>query len=409
MNLSREACQALDAKDPLAFARQRFDLPPGVLYLDGNSLGPLPVATPARLEKAVREEWGQGLIRSWNTAGWIDQPAKLGARIARLIGAGQDEVTVADSTSVNLFKAASAAARLNPDRRVILSEPGNFPTDLYVLEGVAGQLGLTLKTVPRDEIIEALDESVAVLVLTHVHYKSGEMFDMAALTHRAQAVGALTVWDLSHSAGAVELDLTGAKADFAIGCGYKYLNGGPGAPAFIYAARRHHATLRQPLSGWMGHAAPFAFTDAYQPADGVKRLLCGTPPILAMAALEVGLEAFDGVEMREARQKSIALADLFVALVEDRLPGVFILGSPREAARRGSQISLIHEHGYEIMANLIERGVIGDFRAPDHLRFGFTPLYLRHVDVHDAVQHLQAVMHSGSWREPRFAVRAAVT
>ena len=409
MNLSREACQALDAKDPLAFARPRFTLPPGVLYLDGNSLGPLPVATPARLEKAVREEWGQGLIRSWNTAGWIDQPAKLGARIARLIGAGQDEVTVADSTSVNLFKAASAAARLNPDRRVILSEPGNFPTDLYVLEGVAGQLGLTLKTVPRDEIIEALDESVAVLVLTHVHYKSGEMFDMAALTHRAQAVGALTVWDLSHSAGAVELDLTGAKADFAIGCGYKYLNGGPGAPAFIYAARRHHATLRQPLSGWMGHAAPFAFTDAYQPADGVKRLLCGTPPILAMAALEVGLEAFDGVEMREARQKSIALADLFVALVEDRLPGVFILGSPREAARRGSQISLIHEHGYEIMANLIERGVIGDFRAPDHLRFGFTPLYLRYVDVHDAVQHLQAVMHSGSWREPRFAVRAAVT
>ena len=219
MSLSREACQALDAKDPLAFARQRFDLPPGILYLDGNSLGPLPVATPARLEKAVREEWGQGLIRSWNTAGWIDQPAKLGARIARLIGAGQDEVTVADSTSVNLFKAASAAARLNPDRRVILSEPGNFPTDLYVLEGVAGQLGLTLKTVPRDEIIEALDESVAVLVLTHVHYKSGEMFDMAALTHRAQAVGALTVWDLSHSAGAVELDLTGAKADFAIGCG----------------------------------------------------------------------------------------------------------------------------------------------------------------------------------------------
>ena len=386
-------------------------LPDGVIYLDGNSLGPLPRQTPDRLQSVMQVEWEQGLIRSWNSAGWIDYPGQLGDRIARLIGAGAGEVAVTDSTSINLFKLASAAVKLRPGRRVILTEPGNFPTDLYMLQGLAAQLGGTIevRTVPRDEIAEALTDEVAVLVLTHVHYKTGAVFDMAGLTARAHSVGALALWDLSHSTGALEVDLNGAGADLAIGCGYKYLNGGPGAPAFAFVARRHQPSLQQPLSGWMGHAAPFAFLDDYQPAEGIARVLCGTPSILAMAALECGLATFDDVEMAQIRAKSIALSGLFLERVEARLPGRFTLSSPRDPTARGSQISLIHPEGYQIMSALIDAGVIGDFRAPDHLRFGFTPLYLRFVDVFDAVEVLAQIMTSERWREPRFAVRQAVT
>ena len=411
MITSREDCLALDASDPLAFARGRFVLPDGVIYLDGNSLGPLPRQTPDRLQSVMQVEWEQGLIRSWNSAGWIDYPGQLGDRIARLIGAGAGEVAVTDSTSINLFKLASAAVKLRPGRRVILTEPGNFPTDLYMLQGLAAQLGGTIevRTVPRDEIAEALTDEVAVLVLTHVHYKTGAVFDMAGLTARAHSVGALALWDLSHSTGALEVDLNGAGADLAIGCGYKYLNGGPGAPAFAFVARRHQPSLQQPLSGWMGHAAPFAFLDDYQPAEGIARVLCGTPSILAMAALECGLATFDDVEMAQIRAKSIALSGLFLERVEARLPGRFTLSSPRDPTARGSQISLIHPEGYQIMSALIDAGVIGDFRAPDHLRFGFTPLYLRFVDVFDAVEVLAQIMTSERWREPRFAVRQAVT
>ncbi len=411
MNPIREECEALDQRDPLAFARARFTLPDGVIYLDGNSLGALPVATPARLQAAVTGEWGHGLIRSWNTAGWIDAPRRVGARIASLIGAAPDEVASTDSTSINLFKLASAAVRLRPGRRVILSEPGNFPTDLYMLQGLVDQLGgaVELKTFPREAIAGALDEDVAVLILTHVHYKSGEMFNMAGLTAKAHAVGALMIWDLSHSAGAIPVDLNDANVDFAVGCGYKYLNGGPGAPAFVFAAKRHHPEMRQPLSGWFGHAAPFDFVDQFAPAPGIDRMQCGTPSILALAALEAGLETFDGLSMSDLRAKSIRLSELFRSLVENRLHGQFSLGSPRDPGLRGSQISLIHPHGYEIMAALIEAGVIGDFRAPDHLRFGFTPLYLRYVDVFDAVQRLSDIMEDERWREPRFAVRSAVT
>jgi kynureninase len=408
---TRADCLALDAADPLAFARERFALPDGVIYLDGNSLGPLPKATTERLRRTVEQEWGQGLIRSWNEADWINAPLRLGAKIARLIGARPHEVLVADSTSVNLYKLASAAAALRPERSVILTEPGNFPTDLYILQGIAEQLGhkLRVRTVARDALKDALDAEVAVLVLTHVHYKSGEVHDMAALTARAHEVGALTVWDLSHSTGALPVELNAAGADFAVGCGYKYLNGGPGAPAFLYVAERWAEAARSPLSGWMGHAAPFEFVDDYRPASGVARMLCGTPSILAMAALEAGLATFDEVDMAQVRAKSAALSELFIALVEARLPGVFELASPREPALRGSQVSLAHPHGYAIMSALIETGVIGDFRAPDILRFGFTPLYTRHVDVFDAVERLDAVMADRRFEHPRYAERAAVT
>lgn len=408
---TRADCLALDAADPLAFARERFALPDGVIYLDGNSLGPLPKATAERLRRTVEQEWGQGLIRSWNEADWINAPLRLGAKIARLIGARPHEVLVADSTSVNLYKLASAAAALRPERSVILTEPGNFPTDLYILQGIAEQSGhkLRVRTVARDALMDALDAEVAVLVLTHVHYKSGAVHDMAALTARAHAVGALTVWDISHSTGALPVELNGAGADFAVGCGYKYLNGGPGAPAFLYVTERWAEVARSPLSGWMGHAAPFEFVDDYRPASGVARMLCGTPSILAMAALEAGIATFDEVDMAQVRAKSVALSELFIALVEAKLPGVFELASPREPTLRGSQVSFAHPHGYAIMSALIETGVIGDFRAPDILRFGFTPLYTRFVDVFDAVERLDAVMADRRFEHPRYAERAAVT
>jgi kynureninase len=398
-----------DAEDPLRVYRDRFALPEGVIYLDGNSLGALPKAAVARVADTVSREWGEGLMRSWNSAGWIDAPARVGAKIARLIGAAADEVTVADSTSVNLFKLLSAAIGARPGRRVILTEPGNFPTDLYIAQGLADLLpGIELRVVPRDAIMAAIDESVAVVALTHVHYKSGARFDMAAITRAAQAAGALALWDLSHSAGAVPVDLNGAGADLAIGCGYKYLNGGPGAPAFLFVAKRHQGALRTPLTGWMGHAQPFAFGDDYAPADGVRRFLCGTPAILGIAALQEGVGLFLEVDQAALWDKAERLTALFIERVEARCPEL-ILASPRAFADRGSHVSFAHPEGYAMMQALIARNVIGDFRAPDILRFGFTPLYVGYEDVWNAVEMLGEIIEGRLWDDPAYKVRAAVT
>jgi kynureninase len=421
---TRADCLALDAADRLAPLRGQFVLPVGVIYLDGNSLGVLPKATAPRLHEAVTREWGEGLIRSWNTAGWIDLPRRLGDKIARLIGARPGEVVAADSTSVNVFKVVAAALHLQraatPGRRIILSERTNFPTDLYIAASLARDHGCELVLCEADEIPARLREDVAVLLLTHVNYRTGRMHDMAALTRAARAAGVLTVWDLAHSAGAVPVDLHAAGADFAIGCGYKFLNGGPGAPAFVWVHPRHADRFTQPLSGWMGHAAPFRFTPDYTPAPGIARYLCGTPPILAMVALDCGLdtvlaaEPFGGITA--LRAKSVALTDLFARLVEERCGGHGLsVVSPRDPAQRGSQVCLTRAEGaYAIVQALIARGVIGDSRlgdadAPDILRFGFTPLYTRFVDAFDAAEHLAAVLRSGEWREPRFNQQNKVT
>jgi kynureninase len=412
ITITRADCERMDDADPLAHARTRFRIPDSLIYLDGNSLGALPAATPSRLAQVVEREWGEDLIGSWNAHDWIGFPGRIGARIAPLIGAADDEVIAADSTSVNLFKLAAAALRLNAPRHVIVSERGNFPTDLYVLRGLTDMLGgaVELRLVAREEIPSVLDDSVALLALTHVHYKTGALHDMRALSDAAHAAGALTLWDLSHSAGALELNLDRDGADLAIGCGYKYLNGGPGAPAFLFVARRHQQELRQPLSGWMGHAAPFEFGDDYRPADGVMRTLCGTPAVLAMVALAEGIATFDRIAMRDVRAKSMALGDLFIALVESRCADAeFDIACPRDAGLRGSQIALRHAQGHAIIQALIARGVIGDFRAPDILRFGFAPLYTRYADVWDAIDRLSAIMHDESWRARRFQSHAAVT
>lgn len=407
-----EFIQALDAADPLAAFGQRFNLPDGLVYLDGNSLGALPRDTPARVARAITDEWGRDLIRSWNTAGWMDMPMRVGDKIGRLIGALPGETVCADSTSINVFKALSAALRLNPGRKVILSEPDNFPTDLYMAQGLTGLLNdghrLVLKT--PDEIEADLNADTAVLMLTHVNYRSGRMHDMARLTEKAHAVGALVVWDLAHSAGAVPVDLTAAGADMAVGCGYKYLNGGPGAPAFIMVAGRHQARFSQPLSGWLGHADPFAFSVDYRPAAGIGRALCGTPAVLNMTALECGLDVMLEADPGAMRAKSLALTDLFIAEVEARGAGRGLsLLTPREHHLRGSQVSFAHAEGYAIMQALIARGVIGDFRAPDILRFGFTPLYTRYADVWKAAGVLADILATGAWDRPEFKARKKVT
>ncbi len=339
----------------------------------------------------------------------MDLPRHVGARIAALIGAEANEVIAGDSTSICLYKLAAAALGMRSGRRVVLSEPGNFPTDLYVVQGLCDTLGLELRFAPADEIAAVLTDDVALLVLTHVHYKSGRMHDMAALTAQAHTVGALTLWDLSHSAGALAVDLNGAGADFAVGCGYKYLNGGPGAPGYMMVARRHQAAARQPLNGWIGHAAPFDFDDAYRPADGMTRMLTGTPAVIGLAALEEGLKTFEGVEMAAVREKSMRLGDLFIALVEASLPGVFALACPRVAAARGSQVSFRHPNAYAIVQALIAAGLVGDFRSPDVARFGLAPLYLGYTDVFEAVERICRVMKQESWREARFSQRLAVT
>ena len=408
----RQTVADMDAADELAPFRDRFYLPEGVVYLDGNSLGPLPKGTAERVQQAVTQEWGEGLIRSWNTAGWIDLPRRVGDKIGRLIGAQPREVVVADSTSVNLFKVLSAAVKLNPGRRVILSERENFPTDLYMAQGLIQLLGQQheLRLVGADELVAALDEDTAVLMLTHVNYRSGRMFDMAAITAEAHGQGALMLWDLAHSVGAVPVDVTAAQADFAVGCGYKYLNGGPGAPAFVYVAERHQPGFSQPLSGWLGHAQPFEFSPYYRPADGIARYLCGTQPVLSLTALECGVDSVLDADMDLIRRKSLALTDLFIQLVEERCAGYGLdLVTPREHERRGSQVCLRHPAGYPIMQALIGRGVIGDFRAPDILRFGLAPLYLRYVDVWDAVVHLADILATRTWDQPQFQQRATVT
>jgi kynureninase len=439
--------QALDGADALRGLRDLFELPQGVIYLDGNSLGVLPRTAAARLAQVVRQEWGVGLIRSWNAAGWIDMPQRVGDKIAPLIGARAGEVVCADSTSVNLFKVLNAsiliAARAikqeassqndikNDLKTIVLSERSNFPTDLYIAQSLCTQHGLQLKLVDAAELPKALNGDVAVLLLSHVNYRTGAMHDMAALTAKAHAVGALAVWDLAHSAGAVPVDLHAANADMAVGCGYKYLNGGPGAPAFVWVHPRHVDAFEQPLSGWMGHAAPFVFTPGYTPAAGIARYLCGTPPVLSMAALECGVDTLlaaqspelnaDGASMHALRAKSVALTDLFITLVAQRCAGYGLeLVTPRQHAQRGSQVSYAKkDNGYAIMQALIARGVIGDFRAgtpgasrvedADILRFGFTPLYLGYADVWHAVEHLHQVLSSGEWLRAEFNQKQAVT
>ena len=424
--MTRDEALALDAADALAPLREQFSLPPGLIYLDGNSLGVLPKATAARVQQVVQQEWGVDLIRSWHTAGWIDLPQRVGDKIARLVGASPGELVVADSTSVNLFKVLSAALSMaqadTPKRKRIVSERSNFPTDLYIAESLARERGHELVLVDADELPAALDEHCAVLMLTHVNYRSGRMHDMAALSRMATDAGALTVWDLAHSAGAVPVDLHTDGADFAIGCGYKYLNGGPGAPAFVWAHPRHAERFWQPLAGWMGHVAPFEFSPGYRPAPGIARYLCGTPAVLSLAALECGVDTVLAAEplggMAALRRKSLALTRLFADQVQASCPSLTLV-SPRDDAQRGSQVCLSHPQvAYPVVQALIGRSVIGDFRAGDTshpagavdiLRFGFTPLYLRFVDAWDAAEQLRQVLESGEWQRPEFNQRQAVT
>ncbi|MFI5165896.1 MAG: kynureninase [Thermoanaerobaculales bacterium] len=409
---TREQAEALDREDPLAAIRDDFILPEGVIYLDGNSLGALPRATPSRLAEVAVQEWGGVLVRGWTEHGWIDLPLRVGNAIAGILGALPGEVAVTDSTSVNLFKLMAAALRMRPGRMVILTERENFPTDLYVAAGLADLLGgrVEVRVVERSDLVGALDARVAVLALTHVDFRTGEMHDMAALTALAHRAGALALWDLSHSAGAVPLALDACEVDLAVGCGYKYLNGGPGAPAYVFVAHRLHEEFRQPLSGWTGHAAPFEFGPEYRPAAGIARALVGTPPILSMTALACGVETIVRAGVERLRGKSLALSELFIERMAERCaPHGFELASPRDLARRGSHVSYRHPQGYAIKQALIHSGVIGDFRAPDMVRFGFAPAYLRFVDAWDAVERLAQVMERRAWDRPDFRSPAKVT
>lgn len=413
LSVTRAECVEQDLQDPLAAVRERFHMPDNTIYLDGNSLGPLPLAAKETVRRVVSEQWGADLIRSWNEHDWIGLPRRTGDKIAALIGSASGQVVATDSTSINLFKLLSAALDLNGDRRVILSTRENFPTDLYMAEGLSQLLGSArceLRVVPGERVEDSITDEVAVVMLTHVDFRSGRLFDMAAITRRAHEAGALMLWDLAHSAGALPVHLDECGADLAVGCGYKYLNGGPGAPAFLYVAERHHGRLRQPLAGWMGHARPFEFDTGYRPAPGIEHFLCGTPPVLAMAALDAALDQWADIDLQQVRTKSVALGDLFIRLVESSKElGQMALASPREASQRGSQVSFAHPEGYALMQALIHAGVIGDYREPDLLRFGFTPLYTRFVDVWDAVDTLRRIVADQSYLEPRFSQRRKVT
>ncbi|MEU7882180.1 kynureninase [Microbispora bryophytorum] len=412
MVLSRAECQDLDAKDPLGAFRDEFTLPPGVVYLLGNSLGALPRHTPERVAHAVETEWGVHLGASWNTAGWWDMPQSTGDRIAPLVGARPGDVLAGDSTSVNIFKVVTAALPLRPGRRVIVSDLDNFPTDRYVVEGAARALGAyEIRDVGEagSSLEDALGEDVALVLLSHVDYRTGEARDMAAVTELVRAAGALMVWDLCHSAGALPVRV--GEADFAVGCTYKYLNGGPGAPAYLYVAPRHQDAVHNVLSGWHGHAAPFDFEPHYRPAPGVRRFATGSPPILSYAALNASLDIWERVDLDEVRAKSLALTSLFIDLLDDLVdPGLgLVLATPRDPERRGSQVSYRHPQGYPVVRALADRGVVGDYREPDFVRFGFAPLYLRHVDVHDAATALAEVLREELWRDERYARRLTVT
>jgi kynureninase len=415
--ITREQCASMDRSDPLRPLRQQFALPDGVIYLDGNSLGARPRSAVARAAQVVEQEWGEGLIRSWNTAGWFELPQRLGNKLAPLIGAGEGEVVVTDTTSINLFKVLSAALRVqaarDPGRRVIVSESSNFPSDLYIAQGLADllQQGYCLRLVDAPEEIDAaVGADTAVLMLTQVNYQSGILLDMHSLTALAHARGVLTVWDLAHSAGAVPVDLRGANADYAIGCTYKYLNGGPGAPAFVWVSPALRDAFWQPLSGWWGHAAPFEMEPGYRPAQGVRRFMCGTQPMTSLALVECGLDIFAQTDMAALRSKSLALTDLFIALVEARCGHhPLTLVTPRERERRGSHVSFEHPAGFAVMRALIHRGVIGDYREPRILRFGFTPLYTGFAEVWDAVEALRDVLDTAQWQAPQFQARTAVT
>jgi kynureninase len=409
--VSREACVARDASDPLASLRDRFVIPDGVIYLDGNSLGPLPRAAAGLFDRTIAQEWGQNLIKSWNTAGWFDMPLRLGDRLGKLIGAAPGQTVVCDTTSINLYKAVCAAMGLRRDRDVVVAEAGSFPTDLYIVEGAMKSAGRPMqrRLVDVDGPLDALlDDRVAVVVLSHVDYRTGALLDVAAITEKVHRAGALVVWDLCHSAGVIEFGFDANAIDFAVGCTYKYLNGGPGSPAFIAVASRHQAAASHPLSGWWGHAAPFDFDRDFRPDAGIKRFLCGTQPIVSLRGVDAALDALEGVTVAALRQKSLALTGLFIDRVSALLPDLEIV-TPRDDALRGSQVAIAFEHGYEIVQAMIERGVIGDFRAPDIMRFGFAPLYLGFTDVFDAAEVLTECIRTQVWHEARYSQRAAVT
>ncbi len=407
--LDRDSAVVRDEGSPLRGRRDSFLVPEGAIYLDGNSLGALPRSVPERLERAVTSEWGEGLISSWNTAGWIDLPGRVGARIARILGVAEGDVWVSDSTSVSLFKTMVAACRLRPGRRAVVVERSTFPTDGYIAASVARMLDLELRWCDSADPSAAIDEDVALVSLTHVDFRTGEMLDLPGITAAAHAAGALVLWDLCHSAGAVPVDLVGPDVDFAVGCTYKYLNGGPGSPAFMYVARRLQDDLDQPLSGWMGHARPFDMELGYEPVAGVGRLASGTPPVLALTALDAALDVFEGVTPADLRTASLSLTDYFIALVDARLGARLEVATPREHHRRGSQVSLRHEHAYGVVQALVARGVVGDFRTPDIARFGFAPLYVTHADVYDAVDHLVAVLDGREFDRPEYSTRNVVT
>lgn len=422
--LTRESLARLDAADPLSAFGERFNLPEGVIYLDGNSLGALPKGAAERAAQVVTEEWGQGLIRSWNTAGWFEMPLKLGDKLGQLLGAKPNETAITDTTTLNLFKALASALRTqkadSPQRRVILTERDNFPTDIYIAEGLADlvnslsqETGIAYEVKLIDDetsLRGSLDESVAVVALSHVNYRTGSMWNMEEITAAIHDSGALVVWDLAHAAGAVPIDLNAANADYAVGCTYKYLNGGPGSPAFIWVNARHHERFWQPLSGWWSHQSPFKMADSYTPANDIRRFMCGTQPVTSLAMIEVGLDIALEADMDKVRANSLELVDLFIELVETRCAGYGLeLVTPRQHSARGSHVSFRHEHGYEIIAALIDQGVIGDYREPEVLRFGSTPLYLTRTDIWDAVEKLREILHTNAWQREEYAVRNAVT
>jgi len=407
-------CVRMDHRDPIASLRDQFNLPPNVIYLDGNSLGAQPKGAVERANQVLQKEWGNDLIRSWNTAGWFDLPSRLGNLLAPLVGAKPDEIVVSDSTSINLFKALAAALSIQqkkyPKKKTIVSERNNFPTDLYIVQGITEWLDLDFELILVDkpeQLKWAINKDTAVVLLTHVNYRTGAMHDMHELNALAKEHHALTIWDLSHSAGAVPVDLNGSQADFAVGCTYKYLNGGPGAPAYIWVAQRHLPDFKNPLSGWWGHASPFDMQDTFTPTASIRRALCGTQPIISLSLVESGLEIFRRTDMTAIRKKSLALTDLFIQLIEDNCASHGLrLITPKDHAQRGSHVSYMHPHAYPLIQSLIQRDIIGDYREPSVMRFGFTPLYTSYADVWNAADALRDILDKNAYEinAPRHAV-----